>query len=301
VSLRKLKPPAVGRHPRRFDTAAREFYNPDVDSSPGVGMAGLVLAGLLALFACSPAPQRTAPETKRAASESTGQAPTDLMLDTLAHFAKLSRYGDTGSELESISESQCHLLPIASMELREAFPRVQFYQYIHARTLQQDHWSQLAESRNMIAVTGDTYYLMPMEFNRLLFATGQLLTDSNIAMLAKAYVVFAAIISLGRNSADPSAIPPIAILDAKRLDRVTVDSSGPYDAYVKIRIGNEVQEHYIERRYGQVRSAYMKNPHLEEDMKKPPGLNGTILVLGYMPDHPALVNPKTGKMLLGFP
>jgi hypothetical protein len=272
-----------------------------VNPAPGPGKAGLVLAGLLALFACSSPSQRTAQETKAAALESTSQAPAEQVLDTLFHFAKLSRYADNGRELDSIVESRFRLLPIASPGLREAFPRVRFYQCSRVRSRQRDVWDELHYGRRMIAATGDTFYEIPLEFNRLLFATGQLLTDSNIVMVAKAYVVFAAIISLNRYDADPLAIPPITTLDATRLDRVKVDSSGPHDAYVKIRIGDEVQEYYIEERYGQVRSAYMKNPHLEEDMKKPPGLNGTITVLGYAPQHPILFDPKTGKMLPGFP
>jgi hypothetical protein len=240
-------------------------------------------------------------QIKTAASESTGRAPVQQTLDTLSRFTKLSRYGDNGSEIESIGDDQCRLLPIASAELLEAFPQVRFYQRIPARILQWDHRYEPPPSRGMIAVTGDTFYLMPMEFNRLLFATGQLLTDSNTVKMAKAYVVFAAIIDTKRDTADPFGIPPITMLDAKKLDRAKVDGIGPYDVYVKAAVDQKVQERYLEQRYRQFRSIYLKNPDSEEDMKEQDGLCGTITVLGSIPDHPLLVDPKSGKMLPGFP
>jgi hypothetical protein len=267
-----------------------------MDLAPGMSRVGLTLAGLLVLLTFCSAPQPMKQQIKAAASESTGRAQ-----DTLSRFTKLSRYGDDGSEIESIGDGQCRLLPIASAELLEAFPQVRFYQYIPARILQWDHRYEPPPSRYMIAVTGDTFYLMPMEFNRLLFATGQLLTDSNIVTMAKAYVMFAAIIFAERDTADPFGIPPITMLDAKKLDRATVDGIGPYDVYVKAAVDQEVQERYLDQRYRQFRSMYLANPDFEKDMQEQDGLCGTITVLGSIPDFLFLVDPNSGKMLPEFP
>jgi hypothetical protein len=263
--------------------------------------AGLALAGLLVHITSCSAPQPVKQQLKAAARDSTGQAPVELTLDTLSHFTKLSRYGDDGSEIESIGDGQCRLLPVASAELLEAFPQIRFYQCIPTRARPRDRRAEVSHGRHMIAVTGDTFYLMPLEFNRLLFATGQLLTDSNAVTMAKAYVVFAAIIIAERDTADPFGIPPITMLDAKKLDRAAVDGIGPYDVYVKAAVDQEVQERYFEQRYREFRSIYLKNPDFEEDMKEQDGLCGTITVLGYIPDLLLLVDPKSGKMLPGFP
>jgi hypothetical protein len=263
--------------------------------------AGLALAGLLLHLTFCSAPQPMKQQAKAAAMDSTGRAPVKQTLDTLSRFTKLSRYGDDGSEIESIGDGQCRLLPIASAELLAAFPQIRFYQCIPTRARLRDHRSEVSHGRYMIAVTGDTFYLMPMEFNRLLFATGQLLTDSNTVTMAKAYVVFAAIIFTKRDTADPFGIPPITMLDAKKLDRATVDGIGPYDVYVKAAVDQEVQERYLEQRYRQFRSIYLKNPDFEEDMQEQDGLCGTITVLGSIPDLPPLVDPKSGKTLPGFP
>jgi hypothetical protein len=151
-----------------------------------------------------------------------------------------------------------------------------------------------------MAITDDTSYRMPWEFNRLLFATGRGVTDSNMVKMAEAYVVLSAVAGAAQGTVEPLSIPPIAILDAKELKREVVDMD-TYDVYVKMKVGEEVQERYVKTRFSQIQSVYMKNPHLEEDMKKPPGLQGTILVMGYEPECPFLVgtDPERGRRQSG--
>ncbi|MCX6844380.1 MAG: hypothetical protein NTX53_19130 [candidate division WOR-3 bacterium] len=95
----------------------------------------------------------------------------------------------------------------------------------------------------------------------------------------KAYVVLSAVAGAARDTADPFKIPSIAFLDAKKLNRAKVDGE-VYDVYVKVKVGEEIQERYLQREFGQFRYAYMKNPYLEKDMNKPAELCGSIVVIG---------------------
>jgi hypothetical protein len=269
-----------------------------MDLAPGMSRVGLALAGLLTLFACAGAPS-VKEQPKAAAEDTTGQVLASEAQAIASRFPKLAGHYD-GTRLDSIPDSTFLPKRLAAAELATAFPTVRFYKCLAARIPPEVHGFEIPRRPYLIAVTADTSYDMTLEFNRLLFATGHLLTDSNIVTMAKAYVVLDAVIDAKRDTADPLGIPPVAVLDAKKLDRATVDG-GTYDVYVKAKVGDEVEEHYIESRFGQFRSIYMKNPHLEEDMKKPPGLCGTIVVLGYAPEFPILVDPKSGEVLPGFP
>ena len=269
-----------------------------MDLAPGMSRVGVALTGLLTLLACAGAPS-VKEQPKAAAEDTTGLDPASEAQAIAGRFPKLARHYD-GTKIDSLPDSHFRLKRLAATELAEAFPTVRFYKVLRARIPPEVDGFEVPPEPYLIAVTADTFYHMSFEFNRLLSATGLLLTDSNIVKMAKAYVALDAVVDAKRDTADPLGIPPIAVQDARKLDRATVDG-GTYDVYVKVKVGDEVQEHYLESRFGQIRSAYMKNPHLEEDRKKPPGLCGTILVVGYAPDFPLLVNPRTGEVLPGFP
>ena len=188
-----------------------------------------------------------------------------------------------GKKIDSIPDSLFRLKRLAAAELAEAFPTVRFYKGLTARIPPEVHGFEIPPEPYLMAVTDDTFYDMPIEFNRLLFATTLGLTDSNIVTMAKAYVLLSAVAGAARDTADPFKIPSIAFLDAKKLNRAKVDGE-VYDVYVKAKVGEEIQERYLQREFGQFRYAYMKNPYLEKDTNKPAELCGSIVVIGYIPE-----------------
>jgi hypothetical protein len=205
------------------------------------------------------------PSPFRPCTVSVAPAPASEVQDVLHRFPKLAKYND-GKEIDSIPDRLFRLNRLVGTDLAEAFPTVRFYNVLSARTPPEVNGCEVPPEPYLIAVTADTFYDMYIEFNRLLFATGSLLTDSNIVKTARACVTLDAIVCADRDSEDPLRVPQIVILDAREIKRTVVDGF-TYDVYVKTRVGDEVQERYIENRFRQFRSIYMKNPHLEEDMK----------------------------------
>lgn len=269
----------------------------------------LASAGLLVVLACSSAPPRakaqagakvkdtsgpvSVSETKvdsiparpfRPSMVSVAPAPTSEVQDMLDRFPKLARYHD-GEKIDSIPANLFRLNRVAAAELKEAFPGVRFYRGLSARIPRHAPFGEHPPEPYLMAVTDDTFFLMPFEFNRLLFAAGRRLNNSSIAAMARAYVLLYVIDNAARDTANSSDIPPITILDTKRTrERLVLPCTS--EVYVKVKVGEEVQEWYLENWRGQFRSVVMKNPHLEEDRKRPPGLSGTIEVLGYILDPP---------------
>jgi len=199
----------------------------------------------------------------------------------LRRFPRLAGY-HSEKEVDSAAASRFQVSRVSAAELKQSFPGVQFYRDL---------------SGPVLAVSDDTWYSMPLQFNRLLFATGPGVNDSSMLRLAEAYVILSTVAGAEDDATDPLHIPPIAILDARELQREFVGMD-TYDVYVKMRVGEEVQERYVKTQSGQVQSVYMKNPHLEEDMRRPPELDlcGTILALGYLPEHPDLVDTGSGSL-----
>ena len=248
-----------------------------------VSRVGLVLAGLLTLSACAKAPG-VKERSKVAIEDTTGLDPASEAQAIAGRFPKLAMYYD-GKKIDSIPANLLRLNQVAAAELEEAFPDVRFYRGLSARIPRHAPSGEHPPEPHLMAVTGDTFFLMPFEFNRLLFATGRRLSDSNIAAMAKAYVLLQVVDDAARDTTNSSGIPPITILDAKRTREMLVLPCTS-EVYVKVKVGEEVQEWYIENWRGQFRSVMMKNPHIEEDGKRPPGLNGNIRVLGYILDPP---------------
>jgi hypothetical protein len=268
--------------------------------APGVGSPALALVGLLTHLAYSPSPPPAKAQPRAAAVEDTTKLDAAREAQDIARrFPKLARHYH-GKMLDPVPDSLFRVKRLEATELAEAFPAVRFYKYLSPRIPPEVYGFEVPTGPRLMAVTADTFYDMSLEFNRLLFATGSLLNDSNTIKMAKAFVMLATVLDGKRDAADPLGIPGVVILDAKDIKRTAVDGD-TYDVYVKARVGDEVQERYFEKRFSQFRSIYMKNPHLEEDMKKPPGLNGSVLVIGYFPDFPLLVNPRSGEFLPGFP
>jgi hypothetical protein len=109
-----------------------------------------------------------------------------------------------------------------------------------------------------MAIAGSKRYMMPYGFNQLLLASGQKVTDKNIVELARALVVlalgdqrmFGNPIFGGPQGDELLAYPQTAFLDARRvrqeLSRIT------YDAKLKVRIGEQVEEWYFASWRGQL-------------------------------------------------
>ncbi|MCX6844379.1 MAG: hypothetical protein NTX53_19125, partial [candidate division WOR-3 bacterium] len=126
-------------------------------------------------------------QPKAAAEDTTGQVLASEAQAIASRFPKLAMYYD-GKKIDSIPDSLFRLKRLAAAELAEAFPTVRFYKGLTARIPPEVHGSEIPPEPYLMAVTDDTFYDMPIEFNRLLFATTLGLTDSNIVTMAKAYM-----------------------------------------------------------------------------------------------------------------
>jgi hypothetical protein len=284
---------------------------PNISSmGPRVNQWLSALAGLSVLLACSPAPApleehpkpaveaRTAlpsrsagfarieEQARPAVVESIGQAPDAEAQAILQEFPALRRRY-RGEKTDDGPVGVFRLGRVAAAELKAAFPGVRFYRGVHAQNPPGVYGSRFY----LLAVTRDSFYDMPDGFNLLLFATGRRLTDSNVVAMARAFVLLYAV-----GTADSAGMLPIAILNAKRAlasdsPGVAPDSSG---VFVRFSVGCEVRELWVGDRHGQFRSLVETNLHIDEDRKKPGGLDGTIEVIGYIlsPPWPALEEPR---------
>jgi hypothetical protein len=229
-------------------------------------------------------------QPRAAVVESIGQFPDSEAHAILRQFPGLRRRYH-GRKTDAGPDSVFRLGRVAAAELKEALPGVRFYRGVRAPSPPGLHGS----GDYLLAVTRDSFYDMPHEFNRLLFATGRRLTDSNVVAMAKAFVLLYAVIEAAHDTADSSGMPPVAILNAKRIragDARAPDSSG---VFVEFMVGREVRELWVGDQDGQFRSLVEMNLHIEEDRKKPPGLCGTIEVLGYIIQPPWPVLEGTGE------
>lgn len=260
----------------------------------------LASAGLVVVLACSSAPPRAKAQARAEVRDTSGPVPvSETKADSipaspflpsrvsvapapasevqvlLHRLPRLAGYR-SGDEVDSTVASRFRINRVSVAELKQAFPGVRFYLDL----------SGAVAGHDLLAIIRDSFYDMPHEFNLLLFATRRRLNDSNVVAMAKAFVLLYAVSDAAHDTASSSGMPPITILDAQRthtIDALNPDSSG---VCVKFKVGREVRELCVGDWRGQFRSVVERNLHLEEDRKKPPGLCGTIEVLGYILDSP---------------
>jgi hypothetical protein len=109
----------------------------------------------------------------------------------------------------------------------------------------------------LIAISGNALLTMPEEFNRVLSASGLEVTDENIVYLAKSFVLLAVgnepTVDRSRTWGHPGRLdtfPPVTFLDAKRMKQEI--SRITFDAKLKVRIGEQVEEWYFASWHGQL-------------------------------------------------
>lgn len=110
----------------------------------------------------------------------------------------------------------------------------------------------------VMAIAGDRRYTMPDGFNSLLLDGGQEVTDKNIVALAKAFVVLA--VGNQRMYGNPMfggpqgdellAFPQVIFLKATRIKQETGRIA--FDAKLKVRVGEQVEEWYFASWRGQL-------------------------------------------------
>ena len=200
-----------------------------------VGSIGQLAAGeaqaalqLPSPSACSSALGPADVEPMAAVVDSIGQVPASEIQAILQRFPRLrSQYH--GSMVDSTPGSVSRLGRVVAAELMQTFPGVRFYRGVRARIPPDVHGVETPPMPYLTAVTDDTFFDMPFEFNRLLFATGRRLNDSNVVAMAKAFVLLYAVSDAAHDTASSSGMPPITILDAQRthaIEALKLDSSG---------------------------------------------------------------------------
>jgi hypothetical protein len=133
---------------------------------------------------------------------------------------------------------------VTAAPLRRAFPAARCYEYQGFTSPPYPY---------LMAVAGGKREMMPGAFNRLLFASGLKVTDKNIIDLAKAFVLLAVgsepIFVRTDMPLGLDTFPPVTFLEAKRISELISGIS--YDAWLKVKIDDRVEEWYFDRWYGQ--------------------------------------------------
>jgi len=106
----------------------------------------------------------------------------------------------------------------------------------------------------MIAVSDDNQLPMPEGLNHLLAQYSMSVNDDNIIELAKTFVLLA----VGDQHFRPlDSFPPLAFLEAKRIKQKIRGTS--YEAKLKVRVGERVEEWYFDSEYGHFSSVSRRN------------------------------------------
>ncbi len=131
--------------------------------------------------------------------------------------------------------------------LKKVFPAVQFYKLNSGITV--------PETPYITGYRNGKFYNLPSGFNRLLLDNNLEVNDKNIIELAKAFVVIALMDNPSIDYSQPNwednldKLPEITFLEGKRIKK-RVGSAGIYNAFVKVKIGDEIQEWYFRTGYG---------------------------------------------------
>jgi hypothetical protein len=128
---------------------------------------------------------------------------------------------------------------VTSGTLQEAFPGARFYKGMDVNTLPQHPY--------LMAVVGDKRYRMPGRFNQMLLDAGMSVTDKNILMLARAFVLLAIAGEpvYNRLTKDPDnldSLPPVSFLGAVKTKKLEAGRETPDAAILGVKTGEEVEE-----------------------------------------------------------
>ncbi len=165
--------------------------------------------------------------------------------------AEVFEKGDTLSMVELFSFTEVEGIPL----LKNLFPRFHFYKGLTGT---------LPPYPYLMAVGGNKKYSMPSGFNHLLLESGLEVTERNIIELAKAFVILAVGSEpvfgnlewgqAARRRPRPSpkdellSFPQITFLEGRRIKKRIADDV--YNAFLKIKVGEEIQEWYFRTGYG---------------------------------------------------
>ena len=232
---------------------------------------GVALIGLLVVAAISVAAgsgRKPAKEQQTAAS--LRRISGSEVMDILHKFPEMvparfaSQRSDTGflKDLFKFSE-------LTAPALSGTFPMARFYQGIDI--------SEMPGSPYLMAIARDQRHMMTGGFNRLLIDNGLKVTDKNVLELAKAFVVTAM-------ASENYSLPENTFLEAKRIKQVISGIS--YDAWLKVKIGDQVEEWYFDTKYGQF--GVVSRGNAKGYIKQYNPVEGTPRRTGQLDDMPSI-------------
>jgi hypothetical protein len=201
----------------------------------GVAIIGLFIA-ILSMAAASgrkpPTEQQDTVSLRRiSASEVVGIL---RKFPEIAPGANSSRMNDTGFLGRFFP-----LREVTSTSLEGVFPAARFYKGLDFNTHPQYPY--------LMAVVGDRRYRMPARFNQMLLDAGMSVTDENILVLARAFVLLAIASEPVHNplSGDPDnldSLPQIVFVNATRTMKLLKVVETADAAILEVKTGEEVEE-----------------------------------------------------------
>ena len=213
----------------------------------GVALVGLLVVAAISVAAAS---GRTPPKEQQA-SVSLRRISASEVMAILGRFpgmvpSDMAWAKDDAPYLTSVFEFSEVTTPL----LNAAFPAVRFYKGRGADVSK-------PPIPYLMAVVGDKRHMMPEGFNRLLFDSGLKVTDKNMIALAKAFVVLAVgsqrvfgnPVLEGPRGDELLAFPDVTFLEGKRIAEVRGGTT--YDARLRVKSGEHVEEWYFDAKYGQ--------------------------------------------------
>ena len=165
------------------------------------------------------------PPTEQQVTVSSRHVSTSEATDILRKFPELIP-GFLASERDD-AEYMARIfgfVEVAAAPLARVFPSARFYI---------GHYFYSTSQPYLMAIAGGKRYSMPAGFNLLLMDTGQKATNKNIIELADAFIVAAICNTEGLST-------EVTFLGASKAKHVI--SGGDYDASLKVRIGQQIEE-----------------------------------------------------------
>ena len=210
---------------------------------------GVALIGLLVVAAISVAAGsgRKLPKEQQAAVSLRRISESEVM-DIIHKFPEIvPSYMDTKKYSADILAQAFPLSEVTAAPLKRVFPAARFYKGLDLE--------YLPPAPYMMAVCGGKRYPMYGGFNYLLVDNGLKVTDENILALAQAFVisVLGGDQVLGELGGEREllAFRQVVFLDAKRIAEVRSGIS--YDAKLKVKVGERVEEWYFDRYFDEFR------------------------------------------------
>jgi hypothetical protein len=202
--------------------------------SVGVALTGLLVVAAISVAAGS----GRKPANEQQAAVSLRRISGSEVMDIVNKFPAMvpARFASARGDTEFL-KGLFQFSELTAPALTRAFPIARFYQGIDI--------SEMPGSPYVMAIAANGRYMMPGGFNQLLLGSGLKVTNENIVELAEAFVISA----IGNERYDP--FPEITFLDARRINQLISGIS--YDAWLKVKVGGQVEEWYFDSYFNEFR------------------------------------------------